>query len=152
MIDRRGLLAGSASVLTAGPVAAQSRAGKTIAVSIIGDVTPLSVDRLFTGLRQNIGKSIYLNIFGEKPATRGGPFDFEVDPGKELVIRSSRVALRVLQGEYSIVPAARMRFVLGAHYDCYVDRTDGDPNLIRIERIGLNVPVERGLSAPTIKL
>jgi hypothetical protein len=154
MTDRRRLVFGAAAVLAVGPALAQAARGRVIAFGITGEVTATNAGRFFAAVRRNIGNAIYLNVVGDKPLRPGPAFDFDVADGANLMIRhqSSRiVTTKPGFNTFFDTGTRRQRFVCGWHYDCVVDRTDGDPNQITLLPFGLDASYSPA-RFPTLKL
>jgi hypothetical protein len=134
MIERRILLAGGASLLASGRLAAQGRVTMDAAAYIEGEPKAANMARFASILRRYLNRMVMMNVFIDRPSQNTAAFSAGPDSGGDLMLRGGGATVRVLGGGFSTIPSTPVRHVLSGFYDVFVDRTDGDPRLITLQR------------------
>jgi hypothetical protein len=136
-IPRRTIIGGLAALAVA-PAAAQGPGGKRAVVGFSGLLTPANAPRFVGELRRRLNQTIFVDVAVDRPSRRGGALVVGSGGGGRLtlVVKSGgRTTTVAVSGGNRLVESDPDRYVISGFFDCYVDRTDGDPNSITLERI-----------------
>jgi hypothetical protein len=134
MIGRRIFVTGGASLLASGQLVAQGRTTMDAAAYIEGEPKAANMARFVSILRRHLNRMVMMNVFIDRPAQTTAAFSAAPDSGGDLVLRGGGATVRVMGGGFSTIPSTPVRHVLSGFYDVFVDRTDGDPRIITLQR------------------